>query len=88
MADVLAKQPRPRGPRLTILTNAGGPGVIAADALIGGGGQLAPLAAETLGALDQILPSHWSHGNPIDKKLERIWSWVERVEARPTMKRL
>jgi len=40
IADVLAKQPRPRGRRLSILTNAGGPGVLATDALIGGGGQL------------------------------------------------
>ncbi len=66
MAEVLALQPRPRGPRLTIVTNAGGPGVLATDALIGGGGELAPLAAETLGALDRFLPAHWSHGNPID----------------------
>ena len=40
MAEVLAKQPRPRGRKLTIVTNAGGPGVLATDALIGGGGQL------------------------------------------------
>ena len=59
-------QPRPRGPRLTIVTNAGGPGVLATDALIGGGGELAPLAAETVAALDRFLPAHWSHGNPID----------------------
>ena len=66
MAEVLAKQPRPRGPRLTIVTNAGGPGVLATDALIGGGGELAALAAETMAALDAVLPPHWSHGNPID----------------------
>jgi acetyltransferase len=63
---VLAKQPRPRGRRLAILTNAGGPGVLAADALILGGGALAELAPETLAALDALLPPHWSHGNPID----------------------
>ena len=45
MAEVLAKQPRPAGPRLTIVTNAGGPGVLATDALIGGGGELAELSA-------------------------------------------
>ena len=45
MAEVLGKQPRPRGPRLTILTNAGGPGVLATDALIATGGELAPLSA-------------------------------------------
>lgn len=66
MAEVLDKQPRPRGPRLTILTNAGGPGVLAADALLASGGRLAPLAPETIGRLDQLLPAHWSHGNPID----------------------
>lgn len=42
MAEVLAKQPRPKGPRLTILTNAGGPGVLATDALIETGGEIAP----------------------------------------------
>ena len=51
MAEVLAKQPRPRGPSLTIVTNAGGPGVLATDALIGGGGELAELSAETIAAL-------------------------------------
>jgi acetyltransferase len=66
MAEVLAKQPRPRGPRLTILTNAGGPGVIATDALIGTGGELAALSGETIAALDAFLPPHWSHANPID----------------------
>jgi acetyltransferase len=66
MAEALAKQPRPRGPRLTILTNAGGPGVLATDALLMAGGALAPLSAETLQALDAVLPAHWSHGNPID----------------------
>lgn len=66
MAEVLAKQPRPKGPRLSIITNAGGPGVLATDALITGGGALAPLSGETIVALDGILPAHWSHGNPID----------------------
>lgn len=66
MAEVLGKQPRPRGPRLTILTNAGGPGVLATDALISTGGVLAPLSEETMKALDGFLPSHWSHNNPID----------------------
>lgn len=66
MAEVLSKQPRPQGNRLTILTNAGGPGVIATDAFIGGGGELSVLAPETIAQLDQILPTHWSHGNPID----------------------
>ncbi|MGC2256145.1 MAG: bifunctional acetate--CoA ligase family protein/GNAT family N-acetyltransferase [Candidatus Acidiferrales bacterium] len=66
MAEVLGKQPRPRGPRLTILTNAGGPAVLATDVLIATGGELAPLSAKTINALNQILPPHWSHNNPID----------------------
>ena len=66
MAEVLAKQPRPKGPRLAIVTNAGGPGVLAADGLLSNGGELAKLSAETMEALNQFLPPHWSHNNPID----------------------
>jgi acetyltransferase len=66
MADVLGKQPRPRGPRLTILTNAGGPGVLATDALLGRAGELAELSPESEKALSAFLPPHWSHANPID----------------------
>jgi acetyltransferase len=66
MAEILAKQPRPRGPGLTIVTNAGGPGVLATDALIASGGELVKLSPETLHALDQVLPAAWSHANPID----------------------
>ena len=66
MADVLGKQPRPRGPRLTILTNAGGPGVLATDALLQNHGVLASLSADTEKALNSFLPPHWSHANPID----------------------
>jgi acetyltransferase len=66
MSEVLGKQPQPKGPRLTIVTNAGGPGVLATDALVTGGGELAQLAPETLAALDGILPAAWSHNNPVD----------------------
>ena len=66
MAEVLSKQPRPKGPRLTILTNAGGPAVLATDALVANGGELASLSEKTLQALDGFLPPHWSHNNPID----------------------
>jgi len=66
MAEVLSKQPRPRGPKLMILTNAGGPGVIATDRLLSVGGELAPLSDSTMQSLNALLPSHWSHGNPID----------------------
>ncbi|MCF2970673.1 bifunctional acetate--CoA ligase family protein/GNAT family N-acetyltransferase [Synechococcus sp. Nb3U1] len=66
MAEVLAKQPRPKGSQLSIITNAGGPGVLATDALIRAGGALTPLGSTTVAQLDQLLPPHWSHGNPID----------------------
>jgi len=66
MAEILAKQPRPSGPRLAIVTNAGGPGVLATDALIGEGGELAILSTQTIDALNQFLPPHWSHANPVD----------------------
>jgi acetyltransferase len=66
MAEVLAKQPRPQGPKLAIVTNAGGPGVLAVDGLLSNGGQLARLSTESMDALNQMLPPHWSHNNPID----------------------
>ncbi|MBV8550615.1 MAG: bifunctional acetate--CoA ligase family protein/GNAT family N-acetyltransferase [Acidobacteriaceae bacterium] len=66
MTQVLARQPRPPGPRLTIVTNAGGPGVLATDALAGLGAQPSSLAPETVDALNKVLPPHWSCGNPID----------------------
>ncbi len=66
MADILSKQPRPKGPRLCLVTNAGGPGVLATDALIGGGGKLSDLSAQTKDALSAFLPAAWSHGNPVD----------------------
>jgi acetyltransferase len=66
MAAVLGRQPRPNGPRLTILTNAGGPAVLATDALVANGGELAELSPESLRRLNEFLPTHWSHDNPID----------------------
>ena len=66
MSDVLAKQPRPRGNRLCIVTNAGGPGVLATDALVASGGELADLSPQTMAAFDEILPPQWSHNNPVD----------------------
>jgi len=66
MTEVLAKQPRPKGNRLCIVTNAGGPGVLATDALIRGGGEIAELSAETIAAFNAILPHAWSHNNPVD----------------------
>jgi len=66
MANVLSKQPRPNGHRLTILTNAGGPGVLATDALITEGGELTELSSETMQAFNDLLPGAWSHNNPVD----------------------
>jgi len=65
-AEALGLQPLPQGPNLAIITNAGGPGVMAADALIARGGKLAKLSSETLDFLNSILPPYWSRGNPID----------------------
>ena len=66
MAEVLGRQPRPKGPRLTILTNAGGPAVLATDSLVNNGGELAEVSPESMKRLDEFLPPHWSHNNPID----------------------
>lgn len=66
MSEILATQPEPRGPSLAIVTNAGGPAVMAADALMLEGGELARLGSDTVAALDQILPPFWSHANPVD----------------------
>jgi acetyltransferase len=65
-AEVMAKQSRPRGPRLAVITNGGGPGVMAADFLARRGHEPARLAPETLMALDAVLPPFWSRNNPID----------------------
>jgi acetyltransferase len=66
MAEVLSKQPRAQGPNLTIVTNAGGPGVLAVDALIMGGGKLTEISDAAMSELNTFLPSAWSHGNPVD----------------------
>src|SRR5580658_8385638 len=66
MTEVLAHQPRPKGPKLAIITNAGGPGVIATDALLTLGGELAEISTATTEELNKVLPPHWSHANPID----------------------
>jgi acetyltransferase len=66
MAEVLSKQPRPRGPHLSIVTNAGGPGVLATDALMASSGELSVLSPATVQELDGFLSPHWSHNNPVD----------------------
>jgi acetyltransferase len=65
-AELLAKQQRPLGPGLAIITNAGGPGVMAADALFDYGVDPVALRPETIRKLDEFLPPHWSRTNPID----------------------
>lgn len=64
--EFLSRQRVPRGPRLAIITNAGGPGVMATDELLQRDGQLAPLSAETIARLDKVLPQAWSGQNPVD----------------------
>jgi len=65
-AGLLAKQPRPKSPELAIISNAGGPGLMAADALSDYGVEPITLSDETIGKLSAVLPPHWSHSNPID----------------------
>jgi acetyltransferase len=65
-AEVLGTQPLPKGPNLAIITNAGGPGVMATDAIISKGGKVAQLNSKTIETLDGFLPHYWSHGNPVD----------------------
>jgi acetyltransferase len=65
-AETLALTREQVGERLAILTNGGGAGVLATDALIAAGGQLAALSEATVGDLNRRLPATWSHGNPVD----------------------
>jgi acetyltransferase len=64
--ETLARSRPLKGDRLAIVTNGGGLGVMATDALVMGGGRLAALGDETLRRLDEVLPSTWSRGNPLD----------------------
>ena len=64
--ETLARARPIRGDRLAIMTNGGGPGVMATDALVLGGGSLATLSNETIRQLDRLLPATWSRGNPVD----------------------
>jgi acetyltransferase len=64
--ETLARAKPPRGDRLAILTNGGGLGVMATDALMRGGGRLAPLSVHALEQLDRVLPGTWPRANPVD----------------------
>lgn len=66
IAQSLAMQNKPEGNRLAIITNAGGPGVIATDTLIEKGGKIAKLSKETIDELNKHLSPNWSKGNPVD----------------------
>ncbi len=87
MAEALSKQPRPRGPHLSIVTNAGGPGVLATDALMATGGELTVLSDNSIRELDSFLSPHWSHSNPVDvladADAERFVKAVEIVSKDP-----
>jgi acetyltransferase len=65
-AQALSAHVRPRGNRLAIITNGGGPGVMAADRAADLGIPLADLSQQTIQSLQSALPSNWSHGNPMD----------------------
>jgi len=65
-ARVLDSKRLPAGPRLAIVTSAGGPGVMATDALIHLGGELAVLSEESMKQLNALLPPYWSKANPVD----------------------
>ncbi len=65
-AETLAMQWRPKGDRLAVLTNGGGIGVLATDAIVEQGARAAELAPETIERLNGVLPAAWSHSNPID----------------------
>ena len=81
--ELLGRNKIPKGPRLGIITNAGGPGVMATDALIDSRGSLAKLSPETLSRLNETLPPMWSGRNPVDvlgdAKSKRITKAVQTV---------
>jgi acetyltransferase len=88
-AELLARQRTPAGPRLAIITNAGGPGVMAADELLERQGELAVLTPETIDKLNSVLPQHWSHRNPVDvlgdARPERVATALQIVVADPNV---
>jgi len=65
-AETLAMQWKPTGDRLAVLTNGGGIGVLATDAIVEQGARIAELVPQTIARLNDVLPAAWSHGNPID----------------------
>lgn len=88
-ATLLSGEKRQIGPKLAIITNAGGPGVMACDAWIALGQHLARLSDDTFTHLDQSLPAYWSRGNPIDvlgdATVERFEVAMKHVLADPNV---
>ncbi|MCU0612303.1 MAG: bifunctional acetate--CoA ligase family protein/GNAT family N-acetyltransferase [Candidatus Eisenbacteria bacterium] len=86
-AEMIGRNKIPLGPRLAIVTNAGGPGVMATDALLAEQGVLAELSPAAMAQLDANLPAAWSHRNPIDvlgdANPKRMQKAVEIVLADP-----
>ncbi|MFH1136423.1 MAG: GNAT family N-acetyltransferase [Pseudomonadota bacterium] len=86
-AELLAGRPRPQGPRLAVISNFGGPAVMAVDELTARGGVPAVLSDQTLTRLNRILPPSWSRGNPVDilgdADAERYLKTVEILTAVP-----
>ncbi len=86
-AEALGKMSRPLGGDLAIITNAGGPGVMAVDAFSKWELEPAVLSPETVGSLDQVLPPFWSRSNPVDilgdAPPERYLAAVQGVLAAP-----
>jgi len=66
ISKILETQSPPRGPRLAIITNAGGPGIMATDSLLERGGELSEFSEETIQKLTEQLPDHASKINPVD----------------------
>ncbi|MDL2291056.1 acetate--CoA ligase family protein [Desulfovibrio sp. OttesenSCG-928-F20] len=89
MAQAFAVQPLPKGPGIAIVTNAGGPGIVATDACVGSGLTLARLSADSLTALKELLPSYAAFYNPVDvvsdAKAERVAGAARIVLADPSV---
>lgn len=88
-AEVLDSQRPPSGPDVAIITNAGGLGVMATDALVEHGGCLAEISEKTMKTLDDALPAYWSHSNPIDvlgdAGSERFTTAIRACQADPAI---
>jgi acyl-CoA synthetase (NDP forming) len=79
VTGLLATQPLPRGRRVAVLTNAGGLGILCADACESAGLTLAPLSDETVSALREVLPAEASVANPVDMLGSAVGATYEQV---------